>query len=88
MEISETIQTITRLCAPLCARNSRERICKPEHRAIVNSSNKNGSLILQCNESFILFQSSVAYVLNEFCLFKLILCVSKSCGVETVFRRD
>ena len=41
MEISETIQTITRLCA----RNSRESICKPEHRAIVNSRNKNGSLI-------------------------------------------
>ena len=43
MEISETIQTIGRLCA----RNSRESICK----ASVNSSNKNGSLILQWNES-------------------------------------
>ena len=77
MEISETIQTITRLCAW----NSRESICKPEHRAIVNSSNKNGSLILQWNESYILFQSSVAYVLNEFCLFELILCVFESCQV-------
>ena len=40
MEISETIQTIMRLCAW----NSREIICKPEYRAIVNnySSNKNG----------------------------------------------
>ena len=47
MEISETIQTITRLCAW----NSRESICKPERRAIVDSSNKYGSLILQWNES-------------------------------------
>ena len=28
-----------------------------------------------------LFQSSVAYVLNEFCLFELILCVFESCQV-------
>ena len=47
MEISETIQAITRLCA----QDSRERICKSERRAIVNSSNKNGCLILQWNES-------------------------------------
>ena len=47
MEISETIQT--NMC--LCTRNSRESICKPEHRVIVNSSNKICIIIFQSNES-------------------------------------
>ena len=48
LKISETIeiQANTRLYA----RNSCERICKPEHRVIFNSSSKIDILIPQRNE--------------------------------------
>ena len=85
MEISETIQTITRLCA----RNSRENICKTSSIQAIKTA------ISFCNEMIHEYYFSPPlrmcsdsinilgprYVLNDFCLFELIRCIFESCQV-------